>query len=104
MHQTALALGRKKMASDIKDQVLSGVQEQIRDLQPGLAKQAEIAAVLAELGRLIELVTNLPLDATVSKLLPSVKTQVEAIQLGKSNLPEFGAVLVDLLTSQQSLE
>src|SRR5438132_11336604 len=94
---------RKAMATDVKAETLTGVEEQIRDLLPGLEKQVEIAAVLAELQRLANLVAGLPTDPMTSQTLPPTIQEIKDIQAGKEGLPGMGTVLANLYAIQQSL-
>src|SRR5713101_2723587 len=89
--------------ADVKDHVLQSVEEQIRDLQPGLDRQIEIAVVVADLGRLKLVLGGFPADATVSKMLADVIQQVTDIQSGKATLSGFGGVLVELYSLQEAL-
>src|SRR5260221_10977656 len=90
--------------AEVNEDVLTGVEEQIRDLQAGLQKQVEIATISAEIGQLQKLIGGFPLDAALNQGLQDVIDQVKDIQSGKKSLPDFGNVLVDLYTLQQSLE
>jgi hypothetical protein len=88
--------------------VLTSVEEQIRELQPGLQKQVEIVTISAELSRLQKIVASFPSDAVFNKDLADVikkVTDIESgIQSGSASLSDFGEVLVDLYSLQQSLE
>jgi hypothetical protein len=92
------------MATDLQEKLLNSVEEQIRDLQPGLEKQVEIAAVLAELGRLDTAVRAIPVDASINSLISDLIAKVTDIQSGETRLSAFGKVLGDLYGLQQSLE
>jgi len=87
--------------------VLASVEEQIRELQPGLQKQVEIAIIHAELSQLQTLVESLS-DAALNQQLTAVIDDVTAIesgmQSGQKSLSDFGAVLVSLYSLQQSLD
>jgi hypothetical protein len=94
------------MPANLKTQILNSVEEQLRDLQPGLEKQVEIAAILAELRRLQQLLA-LRNDNSLNQLLENgqngVIDQVIEIQSGAKGLLNFGKVLVDLYALQQTL-
>jgi hypothetical protein len=87
--------------------VLASVVQQIKELQPGLEKQVEIAAILADLQRLKQLVDNFPADASLNQLLEGsnkgIIDEVKQIQSGAALLSDFGKVLVDLYSLQQAL-
>jgi hypothetical protein len=87
--------------------VLASLVQQISDLQPGVEKRVEIAAILADLGRVKELLSGLPADVPLSQRVEDGKQglvdQVKQIQSGATPLSGFGKVLVDLYSLQQAL-
>src|SRR5438876_404877 len=100
-------------ADTAQSHVLSSVEEQIRDLQPTLDKQVEIAGILAELNRLNKLIT----DASLKQLLQNnnndgIIDKVAQIQAGKqpgsqsipATLSDFGGILVDLYSLQPQIQ
>lgn len=88
---------------DANKHVVASVEEQIRELQPGLQKQVEIANISAELTRLQKqlqpLITN-----SLNSDLTNIVQDVADIQSGRKGLSDFGLVLADLYLLQQSLE
>jgi hypothetical protein len=84
--------------------VLASVEEQISDLQSGLNKQVEIATIRAELGRLKTLVNASTLEVALKQSLEDAITITSDIQTGAKQFAEFGEVLVDLYSFQQSLQ
>jgi hypothetical protein len=82
--------------------VLGSVEEQIRDLQPGLQRQVEIATIEVELSRLAALVGKSSLAADLN--LTDAESITKDIRLGTKNLADFGGVLLDLYLFQQSLQ
>lgn len=87
--------------------LLTGVESQIRDLEPNQNKQVEIAGILAELNRLDNLITDTSLKTLLVNGGKGVIDKVKDIQLngkaGKASLSDFGEVLSDLYTFQQLL-
>src|SRR6266853_6129410 len=86
-----------------REHVLKSVEEQVRELQPGLEKQVEIAAVLADLQRLQLLLGGFPADAGVNQALAAIIQQVSDVQAGTAALSDLGKVLVELYALQQAL-
>jgi hypothetical protein len=83
--------------------VVASVKEQIRELQPGLQNQVEIANISAELTRLQKQLQPL-ITGALDSVLAQVIQDVAAIQSGQKSLSDFGLVLADLYLLQQSLE
>src|SRR5436309_39352 len=84
--------------------VLASVEEQISDLQSGLQKQVEIATIEAELRRLKTLVDASNLEAALEQSLGDAIGTTSNIQTGAKPFADFGEVLVDLYSFQQSLQ
>lgn len=92
------------MADDLKDHVLEAAKEQIRDLQPALTKQVDIAAVSAELDRLARKLAGFPPDANITTLVAAVSQRLKDVQAGNATLPDLGPGLVDLYSLQDALQ
>jgi hypothetical protein len=91
------------MAVDFKTLLGSSVQTQLDELQPVFEKQADIAAVAAELDRLTSLLGGFPVDPATNQILSGIFKNVQDIQAAKALVTDFGAVLVNLYAVQQSL-
>src|SRR2546426_4803487 len=95
------------MTTNLQTQIVNSVEEQLRELQPGLEKQVEIAVILADLRRLQSVLIPIN-DNSVNLLLEGgqkgIIDEVTKIQAGAEELAEFGKVLVDLYSLQQILE
>jgi hypothetical protein len=83
--------------------VLASVEEQIRELQPALQKQVEIAGIAAELARLQKQLQNVITGFSDGALEDAIEL-VEEIKAGNKDLSYFGNVLADLYSLQQSLD
>jgi hypothetical protein len=83
--------------------VLASVEEQIRELQPALQKQVEIASIAAELAWLQQKLQNVIAGFSDSGLDDAIQL-VNEIKAGQKNLSDFGNVLVDLYALQQTLD
>ena len=83
-------------------QVLASVEDQIRELQPTLQKQAEIAAIAATLAALEQELKDAITGFTDGALDKAIEL-VDDIKAGQAPLSDFGSVLVDLFLLQQSL-
>jgi hypothetical protein len=86
-----------------RERVLKSVEEQVKELQPGLEKQAELAAALADLQQLQLLLAGFPADAGLNQALAAIIQQVSAVQAGTAALSDLGKVLVGLYALQQAL-
>jgi hypothetical protein len=102
------------MPSDpsVESAVQSGLLAQLQDLTPTLDNLAEIAGLLADLQYLASLlVPNPPPLAALGDSTNGIIGDVTSIAAGQkpgspgtpSSLPDFGPVLVDLLTFQQTV-
>ena len=95
------------MSTNLNTQILNSVEEQLRELQPALEKQFEIAGVLAELRQLQNLLSPHN-DNTLNQLLENGQSgiigEVLQIQSGSQTLLHFGKVLVDLYDLKLTLE
>lgn len=95
------------MSTNLNTQVLNSVEAQLRDLQPALEKQFEIAGVLADLRQLHALLSVLN-DSAVDQLFDNgqngLLNEVVQIQSGNKTLLDFGNVLATLYFLQSLLE
>jgi len=87
---------------DANKHVLASVEEQIRELQPALQRQVEIAGIAAALARLQQQLHNLVAGFADTDLDDAIQ-QVDDIKSGQKDLSSFGKVLVDLYALQQSV-
>lgn len=92
------------MANTLSDQVLTGAQEQIRELLPGLEQQVALAAIVTQVSRLLAVLNGLPADPDVGPVVNGVSGKVANIQQGNAPLSDLGSALVDLYTVQQALQ
>ena len=86
-----------------RERVLKSAEEQVKELQPGLEKQAELAAALADLQQLQLRLGSFPADATLNQALAAIIQQVSDVQAGTAALSDLGKVLVGLSALQQAL-
>jgi hypothetical protein len=86
-----------------RERVLKSVEEQVKELQPGLEKQAELAAALGDLQQLQLLLGGFPADAGLKQALTIIIQQVMDVQAGTAALSDLGKVLVGLYALQQAL-
>jgi hypothetical protein len=89
--------------TDGHQQVLASVEDQIRELQPTLQRQAEIAAVATSLARLETALTNAIVGFSNVSLDRAIEL-VDDIKAGQAPLSDLGSVLVDLSLLQESLQ
>lgn len=83
--------------------ILAGVEDQIRDLQPALQYQVQMASIAAELARLLQQLGDHIPGFTDQALTDAIQL-VSDIRNGQKDLPDFGDVLVDLSAFQQSMD
>ena len=92
---------------DANKHIISSVEEQIGDLRPAFQKQVEIATVEAQLGRFNTSVGAALLDVALRQTLTDAITAssvaTSEIRAGTKQLADFGQVLTDLYSFQQSL-
>lgn len=84
--------------------VIASVEEQIRELQPSLQKQVEIATIEAELKHLKILVDSSPLVDALKQGLTNAISTTSDIRAGTKSLADFGEVLLNLYSFQQALQ
>jgi hypothetical protein len=87
---------------DGREHVLASVEEQIRELQPSLEKQVDVAAIAAGLAALQQQLEDLITGFTDDALDGAIQL-VDEIKAGQAPLSDFGSVLVDLYVLRQTL-
>jgi hypothetical protein len=90
--------------SDARAHVLTGVEEQISELQPGLEQTADLSVLLAQVNQLQQLLNAFPADATITGTVTNdVLQPVSDVQSGSEPLSTLGNVLASLYVLQGSL-
>lgn len=89
--------------TDPNSEIMAGVLEQIKDLQPDIEKKLEIDAVLEELNNLNNLIGGSPNDQ-INNILATAINKVSQIQSGAKSQSDFGPVLGDLDTLSKLID
>src|SRR5262245_25248505 len=87
--------------------VLASVEEQIRELQPGLQKRADVAVITAQLNQSQKLVgqwSDASLTQDLTAIINDVRDIETGLQSGQKSLSDFGAVLAKLYALQGSVD